>query len=315
MEQSNEVLLQLIEAKTNLVQWVGMIVCICVVVGLFIKGYHNSKSGDDKDLKKHKIHTFYISGILVFIIIELVTGLCMGDSNHAEILSYVNFAATLSSLIMSVVAIIFTIVTSNRGDEQYKKIDNVSDKVAESLSKFSEKTAGLDLSIASFQSISDGLSQNINTIIQAITEIRENTKELKVQQEHPLGKGKTGKTDFMNEVPTDSLVQRIISLGSFSGNIALYACILSKEKGKAFSIKDITESPEDASYKFGYLIACGSVGIISGQITMESCHIQDCNPNMKSLVETMINRFIDGSSPEFKSVNKNSFEKVKSVFD
>ena len=99
--------------NTQTVQLICMLVCVAVVVCFYIRQYSRGADIQDKDGKLQMLHTFYISGILVFIIVELVTGLCMGNAHHSDILSYVSFAATLSSLIMSVVAIIFTIVTSN----------------------------------------------------------------------------------------------------------------------------------------------------------------------------------------------------------
>lgn len=92
--------------NSNVIQLISMLLCIAVVVCFFIFNYNRGVDVQDSKAKVQKLHLFYISGILVFIIIELATGLCMGNAKHDDILSYVNFAATLSSLIMSVVAII-----------------------------------------------------------------------------------------------------------------------------------------------------------------------------------------------------------------
>lgn len=164
--------------NSNVIQLISMLLCIAVVVCFFIFNYNRGVDVQDSKAKVQKLHLFYISGILVFIIIELATGLCMGNAKHDDILSYVNFAATLSSLIMSVVAIIFTIVSGSRGDEQYKKIDNASDKVAESLAKFSEQTNVIDASISSFKSSTDALTTQMNTIIELVSGVDKTSRSV-----------------------------------------------------------------------------------------------------------------------------------------
>lgn len=288
--------------KSNFFQLVAMLVCIAVVVCFFIKKYASGKDIDDSEKKIQKLHTFYIAGILVFIIIELVTAICMGGSSSSMILSYVNFAATLSSLIMSVVAIIFTIVSGNRGDEQYKKIDNASDRVTDSLNKFSEKTAEIDNSVISFRTISHELSVKMDSLLKEMGSVHNEVSDLKKQvepQEQMISVVADNKKerDAQNEA-IKVVASRIVAIGSYTGNLALYACVCAKDSGKSsFSISSIT-SQENVNYVFGYLVAAVAVGIIQGQISPDSCDITGYVDNLKQLVLDALEAFINKQTDE-----------------
>lgn len=285
--------------ESNILQLVSMLVCIAVVVCFFINKYATGKDIDDSEKRIQKLHTFYVSGILVFIIIELLTAICMGGSASPNILSYVNFAATLSSLIMSVVAIIFTIVSGNRGDEQYKKIDNASDRVTDSLKKFSEKTAEIDKSVLSFQIISGELSAKMDSLLKEMGSVHSEVSDLKKQvepQEQMIVTADKKEEKAQNEA-IKVVASRVVTIGSYTGNLALYACVLAKDSGKtSFSISSIT-TPDNVNYMFGYLVAAVASGIIQGQISPESCditgYIDDLKQNVVNALDAFINKQTD----------------------
>lgn len=297
--------------ESNILQLISMLVCIAVVVCFFINKYATGKDIDDSEKKIQKLHTFYIAGILVFIIIELVTAICMGGSASSHILSYVNFAATLSSLIMSVVAIIFTIVSGNRGDEQYKKIDNASDKVTDSLNKFSEKTAEIDKSVFSFRAISSELSAKMDSLLKEMGSVHSEVSDLKKQvepQEQMILTVPDKKEENAQKEAIKAVSSRLVSVGSYTGNLALYACILAKESGKtSFSISNITTA-DNVSYMFGYLVAAVATGVIQGQISPESCDITGYVDDLKQLVINALDAFINKQTDENA---KNSFQQSK----
>lgn len=89
-------------------------------------------------LKDKRLHLGYICGICIFLIVEPCNVYLHTKRSLAEIVSYISFASTLSSLILSVVAIIYAIVSNNKGEVQYGKIDNASSKITDSLSEFSK---------------------------------------------------------------------------------------------------------------------------------------------------------------------------------
>ncbi len=275
-----------------------MLGCIAVVVCFFIRQYNRGTDIQDKDGRIQKLHTFYVSGILVFIIIELVTGLCMGNAYHSDILSYVNFAATLSSLIMSVVAIIFTIVTSNRGDEQYKKIDNASDKVVDSLGRFAIKTEDIDKSVEEFKTIAKDLSLQMEGLCKEMggthNDVSEVKRMLTEQQSH--AEAVAPKVDEKKDLDRRTFVDSFLSISSFSGDVALYACVLAKDNSKTFSLKQISKG-DDVLYKYGFLIAALASNLIQGTVTPDYCNImgysQELKDGLVAVIDNCISRQTD----------------------
>ena len=307
--------------NSYLLHMVCMLLCIAVVACVFISHYAKGKDVDSNDKKIQKLHTFYVAGILVFIIIELATGICMRQDNHAEILSYVSFAATLSSLIMSVVAIIFTIVYSSRGEEQYKKIDNASEKVSTSLDEFSKRTQDIDNSVSLFKETSDTLTNKMEAILSDLKDVKSMTEEIKDSTSNNQVSPDTGATSFSwktdnkrtNKV-LDDVVEKLIKTGSFNGNCALYACVLSKESGKSFAIADISiVTPAAISYRFGYLVAASALGIIEGDIRRDSCFIKYYYSPIKQLLEDYFEESINKANDKEKRQLR--LDQIKSFFE
>jgi hypothetical protein len=290
--------MNILNSISPILQYALMLGCIAVVVCFFIRQYNRGTDIQDKDGRIQKLHTFYVSGILVFIIIELVTGLCMGNAYHSDILSYVNFAATLSSLIMSVVAIIFTIVTSNRGDEQYKKIDNASDKVVDSLGRFAIKTEDIDKSVEEFKTIAKDLSLQMEGLCKEMggthNDVSEVKRMLTEQQSH--AEAVAPKVDEKKDLDRRTFVDSFLSISSFSGDVALYACVLAKDNSKTFSLKQISKG-DDVLYKYGFLIAALASNLIQGTVTPDYCNImgysQELKDGLVAVIDNCISRQTD----------------------
>lgn len=311
------VIQQLIESQ--LFHLTSMLICLGVIVWLFVRHYFHSEKENGVDNRIRTLNTLYISGILTFIVIELLTAICMNNTKHADILSFVSFAATLSSLILSIVAIIFTIVSGNRGESQYQKLDKVSDEVRISLNRFTEKTQSFDNSIDRFQKVADDLSTQIHDIYDKITGIETPIFEMRDQMlttESPI-KDKENKNK--SGVAGDSFkahVSSFITSGSFSGNLALYACVLSKEKECSFTMSQIRDDDDDEAYKFGYIIASSAMGVISVEVTGQRSIkvLQLGYPELKSLLEQALDAFINTADEAIKKSNLERLNKIKSVF-
>ena len=84
-----------------------VILAVVAIVFMFLKFRSN-------DVGNRKIHIYYISGLRVFVILELITYICVNNDNATDIVSYISFASTLSSLLLSVVAIIYAIIYNLR---------------------------------------------------------------------------------------------------------------------------------------------------------------------------------------------------------
>ena len=92
---------------------------IVILFSIITIAYLGLKYG--KTVQGKKLHICYICGICILVIIELITYICVNNGNSTDIISYISFASTLSSLLLSVVAIIYAIVSNNKGEVQYAK--------------------------------------------------------------------------------------------------------------------------------------------------------------------------------------------------
>ena len=307
--------------ESNLLQLTGMLLCIIVVVCLFIRGYHSSRDeSDSKDVDRQKLHKYYISGILVFIIIELVTGICMRTEGADRILSYINFAATLSSLILSVVAIIYSIVNSRKGEEQYGKIDKASGKIDESLKDFSSKALEMSDKINAFEgtvsSIKDltiNLDGKLQDAIERLKHIDDTTTQFK-ETFNFHGDQINNKAD--NPVPVIPLeqVNSFVNHGSFLGNLAVLACVLSKESNHPFKLKDISNNDEkNFAYIYGYIFSSMAIGIIVGRIVCDECTVEKVPDGLKDSLEARIKKQISNIK-ERKQHRQDYYDLVVNLF-
>ena len=77
------------------------------IVSLFyIGGKNKPTNGMSKS-----IHMWYICGIATFVIVELITFIIMSNADAQNIMNNISFASTLSSLILSVLAIFMTVLS------------------------------------------------------------------------------------------------------------------------------------------------------------------------------------------------------------
>lgn len=312
--------------ESNIFQLISMLVCIAVVVCFFIKKYATGKDIDDSEKKIQKLHTFYVSGILVFIIIELVTGICMGSPSHSEILNYVNFASTVSSLIMSVVAIIVTIVFSNRGSVQFGKLDTATDDVKHavadlklassemkgSLDDFSGKAQHIEDLVNVFQDDASSLKTALSDILDRLCNIEDKTEKT---YEATMGESsrKTGESAKEHSIS----FQDFVSHSSFAGAKVLYACALSHETGIDIDLGEISDSERDWYYLYGYMIATQASGYIDfdggkGNRVFKVTYVPE---NLKNLALDRLKEKISSFSKDSQPKYENKVKKIENYFN
>ncbi len=298
--------------QSQLFHLIAMLICIGVVVWLFVRHYTSrSKENSDAKEKLRLINTLYISGILVFIIIELVTALCMGNTKHAEILSFVSFAATLSSLIMSVVAIIFTIVSTKRGEEQYLKLGSASNKIHSALKSFKQETMEIETTVDKFQNLSSGLTDGMNRILDRINELdNKTTSFINGMSENSSKKSPSG----TKEALTSIIVEHYVQYGSFNGNLALYACVLSNKKKQNFKLSDLWKSSSEAQYRLAYIVSAIAMGVITGKVNREGCAISGYYEKLDVLLENDLKQYIKDCKDEKKDVCQKALDEIDAFF-
>lgn len=275
-----------------------VLLAIVAIIFLFLKYRQNDEKG--------KVHIYYISGLLIFIIIELITYVCVNNNNTDQIVGYISFASTISSLFLSVVAIIYAIVSNNQGEAQYQKIDGASDRISISVDKFSL--------------MSESLSGSIDSILSKLDEIKVISSETKNAVSQNNQKRSTDsssapvKIDEKNTKLMQMLVERYVKAGSFYGNIVLLACILSNETKLRFKTSDIV--PDSSAYLYGYIIASTALGVVTTHVDDNYIIVDSVSPFLlKEMLLKDIKEYIEKSESGQKEFNENIFEKVKKLFE
>ena len=270
-----DILYEIINADV-LKLFVGLLAVVAIVLIL--------KNKQNENTSKLKLHILYISSLSAFIIIELITYVCVNNRNAEDIVRYISFASTLSSLLLSVVAIIYAIVSNNKGEAQYKKIDMASDRIVES----------------------------VDTILSKLEEVKlisSETKTLVTQG----NQAKPGATMVTGNINAEKLIKDYIEFGSFTGNLALLACVYSKEKNRPFDITELSSSND--SYSWGYIVASTSLGIvITHNDPYNRIVVDNYYPGIKEILIEFINNYIESSVTQHKEFNINEFNRIKILF-
>lgn len=143
--------------------FIAFLIAVCVIVGLFLKNKDN--------ITKEKLHLFYISGILVLIIVCVISFFCVNNDREGNLYNYLSFASTLTSIILSVLAIIITVLSNNSMDNLKNAIEKVKElptdiksaieKPLEEINSSTEKLQQMVTETKSAQATNNEATQNI----------------------------------------------------------------------------------------------------------------------------------------------------------
>lgn len=150
---------------------------LLAIVALFYIGVKNKPTNG----MSKNIHVWYICGIATFVIVELITFIVVGNADAQNIMDNISFASTLSSLILSVLAIFMTVLS---GESMNKLRDNITglssipnevrgaiDKTIERMQKStSELNSAAETNKKNMEMLNDVLSNKIEEFEQHILE-------------------------------------------------------------------------------------------------------------------------------------------------
>lgn len=225
--------------------------------------------------KMIKIHRNYIAGFLGFAIIMLIS------SQYAdcdELLKYLSFASTITSFVLSILAIFVTVQSSSDLYKQFARIEDATTTI-KSLSETIKKDlpniskAGEDIQKTSSK-LSDKLDSVVDSLVEIFDEKLENriakTEDCITKQLESLNKSSDHieqPQNLTDTVSLDTLKKYFLSITSTNGLLAIYACSLSKDNNKKeFELSKLFEGNE--AYIYGFLIATVSSQFI--QLTDDS---------------------------------------------
>jgi hypothetical protein len=223
----------------------------------------------------------------------------VNNGDNARIIDYISFGATLSSLLMSVVAIIFTIVTSKQGNDN--------------LGRINEATAQLQKAGSSLKILSDSLNGKINSIEEMLGKVLTNT-DYTSQTFKMIVEGDNKDDD---NVEKGFNVESFVGTGSFLGNLALFAACQSFKASKSFDFNVMIGDKDQfrVGYMYAYLVSSSSANVIKtgSQGSQFTCNSVNYD-NLEELVIKAIHNFIKASN-EFKNENLNIYNCIRGYFE
>lgn len=243
----------------------------------------------------YKIHISYIIGILILTIIMLTT---LDWGGNEKLVDYITFALTLTSLTLSLLAIIQSLFSSSRFSETIGSLSSINEEVLITSKKLSEATIELDKKITNIPVSLKAVEKNTDET-RIMVEKMSNVEKTKIPEKNKTTKNK----------PHSIIIETMVQTSSFVGQQVLYALSLSKKQNKTFSLKDVI-GDDMIDYSFGYLIALASCGLIEYSETDRVIQAIKLNNDIDRIIKDMLYSAAKkgdkeySNAPEFSWVKK-----------
>ena len=243
-----------------------LILCSTIIfVVSIICDYKSTKRNyliDTQYLEKRmiRIHRNYIVGFLTLGVISLLTALYGGDSK-SNIFTYISFASTITSFVLSILAIFVTMQSNSGLENQISKME-LHSKLMKKLSIKSDNTltqvtAANEKVAKSTRELSE-VTNNIIPQVQATLSHHEDILNQKLSGYNSIPQNKN------ENIKIDLLKEWYISSMSARGLAATYACCLSCETNKSFNRNELFQLMSD--YSYGVIVTTSSVGLIATEV-------------------------------------------------
>lgn len=214
-----------------------------------------NNSGLEKQLPLYWsiIGWFIWTGILV-----ITCRLC----SKPDAVQYISFAATITSLVLGVIAIFFSIVTSSNSSENIGELKGAVSDISSAAISISEISTKINSSLTSIESISKELDDQFKDLPTHLAKVDIGLSELK-----EIYQSNTHPTKTTSENVSEDFVKVFFDRSSFSGLMVVYASVLAHNDNKVLDLvkfNEATRVDKDNSYQYfhGFLVACFGAQLI-----------------------------------------------------
>jgi hypothetical protein len=196
----------------------------------------------------NKLHFLYIVGILIAIIICLLT---IDFGNNQNLLEYLSFALTVTSLFLSLLAIIYAYYSNSSFSETISTLNKSSNDIAYNSKNLEEITKQLDIKF-----------EKLPQLIKAIEEKVDITNAFLADQYERNNIAPNAQPD---ENLPQTFIDKFFVYSSTMGLYALYAAYLSHKNKITFTLKALNDVSDllVVDYTMGFLTSASSFGVFS----------------------------------------------------
>ena len=253
-----------------------MIICATVIalVAIICDHLFERKSTDASECllskKIIKVHRNYIAGFLGFAVIMLLTSQYGGPAN--AIFAYLSFGSTITSLVLSILAIFVTVQSSSDLYKQFTRIDNATDTIKNVSTQIDGTLEKLINVEGNLNNVSDLITRQINGVVEKIdqklasrmheTEVNI-SKQIKMQNflAQKMMSSKQAKPEI-EKLNKENFLKKI----PYNGLITLYACAKAFENKKKFKMSFFKDNE---LYHLGIIMASVASGYLNANVKDE----------------------------------------------
>ena len=287
-----------------------MIICATIIALVSIVCDHlfESKTSDMSDCfmskKIIKVHRNYIAGFLGFAVIMLITGKYGGPDN--AIFTYLSFGSTITSLVLSVLAIFVTVQSSSDIYKQFGTINKVSTQIESTLTNLKKAENNLEKTSTDISCQMNSIVDEIGKRLDARMQKTEDTLSEQIQRQNVSVQNAKNTTKY--DINADSFLKRI----PYNGLLVIYACSKGAETNKSFSLTTLFKGNE--KYQLGVVMTTMAIGYLTGSV---SSYNNDSVVKCKSSVfkSADIYKIIEECSPEYNANAEESTKEINALFD
>lgn len=154
------------------------LICLLVLVSLIVNKITSLTSNSrhlttctiDKDCNKKTCNRllkrdFIYIVVILFLLMVFISTFILADND--TVLAYISFASTITSVILSVLAIFMTVISEYKNENTKTKIDMATDKIEQSTSQLLSVQEKLDKNLPAYQQVVsrlDGILERIQNI-------------------------------------------------------------------------------------------------------------------------------------------------------
>lgn len=208
-------------------------------------------------MENKEIHYKYAISYLLCTIIIIIA---LAYYDVPNLVDKFSFALTLSSLLLAILAIFYTIVSANKQDSQFSKI-------LEATSNLGISVKDINDAATSISRLTKDIPEHFKSINSKIDSIQISYKELSVVE----------KLDSVPEPESDNLnsdkvnLKEILTGLHFNGMAVLYWFTIAAHHGKIMDYSDFADfEMADLQYAIGFLNAFSATGLVESKLHKES---------------------------------------------
>lgn len=276
----------------------------------------------DREIQKTREYNYVLWTVIVVLAIMLVNLFAQKTCNNETFVNQVSFASTLSSIILSVIAIIMTVISNDSISSLLHRFRDLHDEIKDvptdlkkslevidnSVSKLNEVQEGLSKLPEKLQSLISTTNNNIINLSNVISDISSKTNFV-----HDTLKGgfysskKDNDSSLMHS--KNDFYKSLINKSSYWGDCLLYTIFYAQNYSvKSFSLSTfsdrIANRNDKSNYFWGFIIAINATGLIKVKCEGDLIEIFDIDKDFdKQFIYNFILNYFSGNHSSDKFTN------------